>query len=202
MSDPTTPSPAESTLSRESTKSVDAGALTASMSAIGTANAQSISATGSAIATARTTTLTATGSALGLAQVDGDAEVSLSAVPFLVSRGDATFRQAYASAFIAGGDIAVSQGGAPLIVGKKVTIDSGGGAVLLAGKARVSRGWIGLLFAKDAEISDDSRVVLTTRGALIVAAALLGGFGLIAIGVYCGARKLARWKPDLRLWGR
>jgi hypothetical protein len=87
-------------------------------------------------------------------------------------------------------------------MGKSVSIDSGGAMAMVAGDAKVSRGWIGVLLAKDAELSDDTRVMVTTKMALIIAAALLGGFGLIALGVYFGAQKLSQWKPDLRLWRR
>jgi hypothetical protein len=192
--------PTERTISLDAEENVDAGPMTASMSAIATANAQSISATGSAIATARTSSLTTTASAVGLAQVDGDSTVSLSAVPLMVTRGNAEFKQAYASAFIAGGDVSVSQGGAPLIAGKTVDIEMGGGGVLLAREARISHGWVGVLLSADAEISDDTKIVMTTRIAMILVAALLGGFGLVALGLYFGARRLSEWKPDFRLW--
>jgi len=202
MTDSTTPTPTERTVSLDAEQTVDAGPLTASMSAIATANAQSISATGSAIATARTNSLTTTASAVGLVQVDGDSTVSLSAVPLMVTRGNAEFRQAYASAFIAGGDVSVSQGGAPLIAGKTIEIEAGGGGVLLARKASISHGWVGVLLATDAQLSEDTKVVMTTRIALMIMAALLGGFGLVALALYLGARRLSEWKPDFRLWHR
>jgi len=200
MTDTSSPVPADQTVSLDAVETVEAGPLTASMSAIATANANSISATGSAIATARTTSLTTTASAVGLIQAEGDATVSLSAVPLMVTRGNAEFRQAYASAFIAGSDVSITQGGAPLIVGKSITVDTGGGGALIAGEAKVSNGWVGVLLAKDAQLSDDTRVIVTTKMALIVAAALLGGFGLVAVGLYFGAQRLSQWKPDLRLW--
>lgn len=149
-----------------------------------------------------TGTLNASTSAIGFARVDGDAQVRLSAVPLLVAKGDAEFRQAYASAFIAGGTVSVSQGGAPMIAGRSVSVERGAGVAVVAGEATVRRGLIGVLLAKDARLSEDSRVLLSTKAALIIALALLGGFGLVAAGLVLGAKRIAEWRPDLRLWGR
>jgi hypothetical protein len=179
-----------------------AGPMTASLSALSNVTAETVSATGSAIAAANTKTLSATASAVGMAQVEGDASVRFSTVPLLIAKGDAEFRQAYASAFLAAEHMSVSQGGAPLIVGRRLSVDTGGGVLLVAEKASVRRGWIGMLLAKDADISEDSRVLFTTRTALIIAVALLGGFGLVALGLYFGARRLSEWRPGLRVWNR
>lgn len=202
MSDSTVPVPASADVSLKAVNRLESTDITASLSVVGSANAESISATGCAIATARASSLGATGSAVGLVQTDGDATVSLSAVPLIVARGDAEFRQAYASAFIAGGSVAVSQGGSPLIMGKQVTVDSGGAVAMVASDASVSNGWIGVLLAKNADLSDDTRVVFTTRATLILAAAVLGGFGLVALAMVWGTHRLSQWKPDLRFWKR
>lgn len=172
------------------------------LEAVATAEADTINVTASAIASARTQSLTTTGSAVGLAQVEGDAHISLSAVPLVVAKGDAEFRQAYASAFIASNEVSVTQGGAPLIMGRSVSVKTGGAGAIMAGEANVSHGWVGLLLAKDATIAEDSRVVFTTKAALIIAVALLGGFGLVAVGVYFGARRLSQWRPNISLWRR
>ena len=172
------------------------------MSAVNAVNADTVSAAASAIATAKTGSLDATGCAVGLAQVDGDANICLSAAPIVSAKGDATFRQAYASAFISGGDVSISQGGAPLIIGREITIDTGGAAALVASDVKVRRGWIGLLFARHADVSEDSRVLLDTKGALILAAVLLGGFGLVAVALYLSARRVSEWRPEWPAWMR
>lgn len=172
------------------------------LTAVAAAEADTIHATASAIASARTHTLNTTGSAVGFAQVEGDARISLSAVPLVIAKGDADFKQAYASAFIASNEVSVTQGGAPLIMGRQVSVKSGGAVAVMAGQADISRGWVGLLLAKDATVAEDSRVVFTTKAALIIALALLGGFGLIAVGVYYGARRLAQSRPTISLWRR
>ncbi len=121
--------PADETVAGSARQVVDASSATVSMSAVNAVNADTVSAAASAIATAKTGSLDATGCAVGLAQVDGNATISLSAAPIVSAKGDATFRQAYASAFISGGDVSISQGGAPLIIGREITIDTGAAAV-------------------------------------------------------------------------
>lgn len=164
-------------------------------SAANVVEAESVSATLSAIASVRSNSLDATGSAIVLASVDGDAEVTASAVPILSAKGDATFRQAYASAFIAGGDVKIVQGGAPLILGKSVDIEQGGAIAMVTGEASVKRGFIGVLLSPRADVSDDSRVVVGPKAALIIGAVLLGGFGLVALAIFFGAKRVASWRP-------
>ncbi len=192
--------PAEEDVARSSLETVDATSATVSMSAVGTVNAETLSTAASAIATAKTGPIDATGCAIGLAQVDGDAAVSLSVVPILSAKGGATFRQSYASAFVSGGDVSVSQGGAPLIIAREVNIDTGGGVAVLTSEATIRHSWIGVLLARRADVSDDTRVFLNTRGALILAAALLGGFGIIAIALYFSAKSVSEWRPNWPSW--
>jgi hypothetical protein len=187
--------PAGEVITRASRDTIDATSANISLSAVGTANADSISAAASAIATANTSALETTACAVGLAQVDGDATVSLSAIPIMSAKGSVTFRQAYASAFISGSDVSISQGGAPLIIGREISIDTGGGCAIVASEATVRHGWIGLLLARNVEVADDTRVFLDTRGSLILAVALLGGFGIIAVAIYLSAKRLAQWRP-------
>jgi len=186
---------AEEVVARTARGTVEGPSVTASMCAIGTANTEKLSAAACAIATAKTENLEATASAVLLTQADGDVNISLSASPIVYAKGNATFRQAYASAFVSGGDVSISQGGAPVIVGREITIDSGGGAALIAGEATVRHGFIGLLFARNADVAEDTKVFLDTRGALILAAVLLGGFGIVAVAMYLGAKRISEWRP-------
>ncbi len=176
---------------------VDADAVKANMTAIGSATTGSLVARMSAIGSADTGTFDATASAVGMLTADGDASVSLSAVPIISAKGDASIRQNYTSAIIVGGDVEMSQAFAPIIVGKQTTLDHSAGAVIFAGEATVEKGWVGVVLARDAQISDDSRVLVSTKAALIIAAALLGGFGLIALVLAYGTKQALEWMPNM-----
>ena len=151
----------------------------------------------SAMGTVSAGSLSATGSAIGAASVDGDATVTASMVPVLLARGETTFQQSYASAVIVGGgaDMKLHQSCAPLIVGKTMELTQSGGGVLVAGEADVKGGWVGIVLSPKTIVSDDSHVIVSTRAALIIAAALLGGFGLVAIVMALGVRRVMRWRP-------
>ncbi len=161
-----------------------------SFSAVQAASADSLSATGSAIGSATAGSIDATASAIGIAKVGGDFSASFSSTPLVSVKGDASIRQSYASALVAGGTVEMSQAVAPMVAGREIHIDMGGGVLLVAGEARVKRGWIGVLLAGKAKLGEDTRVMVDTRAALIIGAALLGGFALMAVAAYFGARKL------------
>jgi len=178
---------------------VEADIVQANLSAVGAVTAESAEANLSAVGVTKTDDLTVVGSAIALATVEGDAEVNTSMVPLLIAKGDARFHQAYASAFIAGGSVDVRQGGSPIIVGKELSVEQGGGVVMLASEAQVGHSVVGLLVSPNATISDDSRVLLSTKAALIIAAALLGGFGIVAIAMLLGVRRVMQWRPQINL---
>lgn len=184
-------------ISHESAEFVEAPELHASMSTLGNANAEHLKASFSAIGSAKAGMLEATGSAIALSKVEGDAEFTLSSTPFVYAKGDAAMRWSYASAFVAGSEVTLSQSVTAATVARKVTFDAGASAAVVAGKASIRRGWVGLLLSGKTELHDGARVVIGTRGALIIAAALLGGFGFIALAVYLGARRLSTWRPEL-----
>lgn len=153
----------------------------------------------SAIATAQTGSLDAVGTAIGFANVTGDATLTASASPVVFAKGDISIRQSYTSAVIAGGDMEITQAGAPIIVGKQLDIKQGGGIVMLAGESSVSGGFVGVLLSPKATVSDDSRVLIGTKAAIIIAAALLGGFGLVAVVMLLGVQRVMSWRPQLSL---
>ncbi len=173
--------------------------LTATFSAIASAEADEIHASGSAIGSATAGSLTATASAIGLANIDGDAHISVSAVPIVRTTGGATFSQAYASAVLVGGELQVHQAAAPVMVGKTLAATQVGAGVVVTGDAEITRSTIGLLLSRSANVSDDSRVLLSTKGALIIAAALFGGFAFVAIAMIVGAQRVSQWRPDFSL---
>jgi len=163
---------------------LDGESVQASLSAVGSAHAQEFEAVGSAV---------------GFVSASGDATVTASYAPIVHAKGDIHVRQTYASAVIAGGDLDISQSGAPIIIGKQLSVQQGGGIVLLAGEAEVKNGFVGVLLSPKATVSDDSRVLLSTKGAIIIAAALFGGFALVAVVMVLGARRVMNWRPDINL---
>jgi hypothetical protein len=160
---------------------VDVDIMEASMTAFGTVSCGEFGATQSAIASA---------------SVAGDADISSSLVG-AVSAESATLRQGAALAMVVSGDAAISQGGASLIVAKSVEMETAGVCCVVAGDASVARSWVGFMAARNAEISDDSRVIIDTRAGLIIGAFLLGGLGLLAVATYLGARRIAERRPHL-----
>ena len=147
--------------------------------------------------------LSATGSAIGAASVQGDATVTASMVPALLTKGDTTIQQSYASAMIVGGggNTNVHQAASPLIIGKTMDISQAGAGALVTGGADVKRSWVGIVLAPKATISDDSHVIISTKAAFIIAIALFGGLGLVALAVTLSARRLMHWRPTINIPG-
>jgi len=171
-------------------------------SAVTSADAMNMEANLSAIASAKAGSLVASGSAVGLVNVDGDAEARFSAVGIMSAKGSGTFNQSYASAFVAGEDVSVFQGGAPLVVARTVRFEQAASVVSLASSTSVRRGFIGLLVSGQTDIGDDSKVLLTGRSVLIIALAVLGGFGLVALAMAYGAERVSQWRPSFSLPAR
>ena len=165
----------------------------------GTLEATSLQASLSAIANAKTEDFEAVGSAVGFVSAGRDATITASCSPLVYAKGDIHVRQAYTSAVIAGGDMEINQAGAPIIVGKQLSVHHGGGVVMVAGEAQVSHGFVGVLLTPKATVSDDSRVLLSTKAALIIAAALFGGFALVAVVMVLGVRRVMGWRPSISL---
>ncbi len=163
----------------------------------GTLEGESLQANLSAIATAQVGSLEAVGSAVGFANVSGDATVTASATPVVYAKGNVSVRQSYASAVLAGGDMEISQAGAPLIIGKRLNVSQGGAVAMAAGEAEVTNGFVGILITPKATIAEESRVLIGTKAALIIAAALLGGFGLVALVMVLGVRRVMTWRPQI-----
>jgi hypothetical protein len=172
--------------------SYTAETLQSNLSAVGMVTADDMQANLSAVGLAKTDWFESIGSAVGAAIIDGDAEVSASAVPLLIAKGDADFHQAYASAVVAGGTVRVHQGGSPLMIAKRMKVEQGGGVVMIASKAKVKRGFIGVLFAREAQLSEDTRVFVTGKGAAFISAAVFGGFAVLAFALLGGLSGLTR----------
>ena len=156
----------------------------------------------SAIASADVVDLDTTASAVGLAQVSGDAHVTASYVGIMTAKQGGSIQQSYASAVIMGGDTAIRQAGAPLIIGRTMNIEQGGGGVLVGSDVKAKNSVIGVVISGRSEISEDSKVIIGTKAAVIIAAAILGGFAVVAVVMAMGTKRIADWgrgikKPEL-----
>lgn len=165
----------------EDTGYVEVEAMEATMAAIASVSAEQFSATQSAIASAT---------------VAGPADVRASLVGML-STGSLELHQSIAAAMIVDGDASIDQGGAQVMVARSVQIEGGGAVAIVADEANVARSWIGVMAARNATLSDDTRVLIDARGGLILGLLLLGGFGVVAGAIYMGARHLAARIPHL-----
>jgi hypothetical protein len=192
---PTTPDPTPPAETPEfhkigplATAKLAGDAVQANLSAMGSVSAGSLSATGSAI---------------GAAAIDGDATITASMVPAMMTRGDLTFQQSYASAVIVGGagDTKVHQAFAPLIVGKTMDVTQAGACALVTGEADIKSSWVGIVLSPKTTVSDNSRVFISTKAALIIALALFGGLGLVALAITFGVRRIMHWRPSISLPG-
>lgn len=181
----------------------DAAAPTSDVSAVAAAMKEvdtgALSASLSAIASARTGSLEATGSAIGMARVDGDAEARLSWVGLMNSKGASSMNQSYASAFVASEEIRMSQAASAMTIARTVTFEQSGSVLTISGNAEVRRGFIGVLLAPKADIAEDTRILISGRGLLVIALAMLGGFGLIALAMVYGANRVTSWRPNISL---
>ena len=158
----------------------------------------SLTASTSAIGAATVGELDASTSLIGGISASGDVEIAASAVGIIAAKQNVDFRQGWVNNVFSAGNVSVSQGGNGFMLGRSATLENAGSVAVVAGDAKVNRGWIGLLLAGKTEVSEDSHVIIGTKAALIIAAALLGGLGLVAIALLYGSGKVAKqWNPKM-----
>lgn len=133
---------------------------------------------------------------IGNVAIEGDASLSGSAVGMLTA-GSVGLHQSGAMVIVVDGDAAIEQGGAQVVFAQSVGLENAGAGVLVAGDASVARSWVGLMAARNATISDDSRVVIDTRSALIIGGFLFGGLGLLAAAMMFAVHKRASRMPHM-----
>lgn len=143
----------------------------------------------SCMGSVQTGELEAMACAIGSASVDGDAFVSASAAG-LVTAGYAEVRQGLAGAVVSDGEAKVSQSFTPLISARRVDMAGSANCLTFADEASATRSWIGLVAARNVTVSDDSRVIIDWRGAIILGLFMLGGFGIVAAVVWLTGRRV------------
>jgi hypothetical protein len=102
---------------------------------------------------------------------------------------------------IVSGETKVHQAASPLIIGRVVDASQSGACAVLAGEANVTRSWVGMVLSGKTTVSEDSRVIISTKAAMIIALALFGGFGLVALVGWMGVRKVTSWRPTINVPG-
>jgi hypothetical protein len=136
--------------------------------------------------------------AVGSMEVAGDAVLMQSAVGMLSTKGGATLERGCACAVMAEGDVTVTQGASGLIIGRRVEAERSGSCVMIGSETEVRRGWVGLLLARKTTLSEDSRVLFDWKAALILAAVMLGIFGVVLVIAFVLARRAMRTASELR----
>lgn len=158
----------------------------------------SLTATTSVIGAATVGELGVSTSLVGGVSASGDVDLTTSAVGIIAAKQNVDFRQGWVNNVFSAGNVSVSQGGNGFMIGKSAMLENAGSVAVLAGDVKVRRGWIGLLLAGKTEVSEDSHVIIGTKAALIIAAALLGGLGLVALVLLYGSGKVAKqWNPKM-----
>ena len=159
---------------------VEAPVLQLSSTAIGNVNAGELEANLSAFVSTKTGMLSADMCALAFTKVEGDAHITGAAVPIVTAGNGAALDWCYTSAVLAAPEISVTRSGAAMIAGNEVSLRKSGALVAVGSSVKVKRGFVGMVFSGKTEISEDSRVLIGSRGAWVIAAAILGGLLAVA----------------------
>lgn len=101
----------------------------------------------------------------------------------IASKNDLHLTMGGGSAIFAGNRIYIKEGGGNLIAsGGGVSIEKGGAVLVAARDVKVSKSYVGLALGRSVEIAEDSHVMVTPLGALILGftlGAMLGGVQLL-----------------------
>lgn len=139
-----------------------------------------LEAKAAALASVSTVELAARGSAIGKASVEGDAEVSGSLVG-VVNAGSVGLYRGAALVMVGDGESAIEQGFAEVVVTRAIGLNKSGAGVVVANDASVARSWVGVMAARNATLTADSRVIIDAKAILVLAMAVLAGLGAFAM---------------------
>lgn len=124
-----------------------------------------------------------------------DVNVATSLCGVVNAQGDAALTQSAAAAILAQGNTDVTQSAVAAIVTRTMTGEGVYNAASVSGDMSVSRSWIGVALTPRLQVSEDSRVIIGPVGALIIAVAIFGVFGILAALGYFAARRAMQWRP-------
>jgi hypothetical protein len=93
---------------------------------------------------------------------------------------------------MAEGDAAVAQSATPLIMAQRVDMSSGASCMIVGDEVTTRHSWIGLVASRHTTLSEDSRVIIDWKGALILAAMMLGVAGVLVLLAWLVGRRVAR----------
>jgi len=119
-------------------------------------------------------------SAIGLLSTES-AQLKMSPAALTYARGPVELKLSSASMLVTGGDVNVQYGGAQILAaGGDVRLATAAAGAVVAREVHVERGLVGMLVARDAELSDGARVILRPSGAAALGAGFAGGL-LLAV---------------------
>jgi len=127
----------------------------------------------------------------------GEARVTSSIAGFVNAQGDATLAQSASAVVLSQGNADIERSAVAALVTRTMTGDRVYNAASVSGEMSVSRSWIGVALTPHLQVSEDSRVFIGPVGALIIAAAIFGVFGILAALGYFAARRAMHWRPKV-----
>ncbi|MDY0087346.1 MAG: hypothetical protein RBS78_02150 [Coriobacteriia bacterium] len=126
-----------------------------------------------------------------------DAEITTSCAGVVSAQGDASVKRSGAGAIIAHGGVETHKTAVAALLASAVEGNHVYNGVTVASDISVSRSWVGIALAPKMQVSDDSRVIVGPAAALILAAAILGVFGIVAALSVMATRRALAWRPKM-----
>ena len=125
----------------------------------------------------------------------GQVNVTTSLAGFVNAQGDANVHQSATSVVLAQGNADVDQSAVCALVTRTMTGERVYTAAAVSGEMSVSRSWVVVALTPRLSVSEDSKVIIGPVGALIIAAAIFGVFGVVMGLGYYAARRAMQWRP-------
>lgn len=127
----------------------------------------------------------------------GNASVTASLAGFVSAQGDATVYQSAATVVVAQDNADIDQSAVCALVTRTMTGERVYTAAAVSGEMSVSRSWVVVALTPRLSVSEDSKVIIGPVGALIIAAAIFGVFGIVTVLGYYAARRAMQWRPKV-----
>ncbi len=125
-----------------------------------------------------------------------NASLIASAVGIVHAQENVTLEKSASLALITKADIDMSKSGSYWTIARSVEANNTGSVGIVAGNVKINRGWVGIVAAPRAEISEDSRVFIGPSAAAIIGLALLIVSGIVSAMVPRLLRQAGEQWPD------